>query len=935
MNMLSLQDDWGKRVVPLLLGICLVLSCGVGASWSQDLGVALFYGSDPPWDELKVFDVVVVEPEHKFHPDEYRTNTSELFAYVSLGEVLPSRAYAQHIPEAWIIGENQAWESNIVDQTQSEWATFVLTHIVDPLWQQGYRGFFLDTLDSYQLVQHDQAFQQAQQHGLANVIRAIKQKYPEAKLIFNRGFELVPSLHQEIFALAVESLFQGWNPSLKQFVPVSPQARQWLLEKLESFQQRYNLPVLVIDYLPAERRAEARTVAKKIQDLGFIPWVTTPELDALGVGVIEVIPRKVLVLYDGRQHPDIALSEVHRFLDFPLQHLGLVPQHWDIRQGFPEDSVAGRYAGIVVWLAALDDPVDEAFHQWISGQVFQQVKVVFLESFGFPFRNDLLQLFEIRVGTPSRGLEQIEVRSLDPIIGGEFPPFADRQHFFPFHNRGGTSLVQLAQGKKGFQDTVGLSWWGGYALRPFPIVAMPEGRGNRWLFDPIQFFQRALQLEALPIPDTTTRFGQRLLLAHVDGDGFPSRVEFAHPSSEVEFAGEMLLDDLLRQYSIPTTVSIIEGEISGTGLYPNLSPRLEQAAKHIFGLPHVEIASHSYSHPFAWQTAYIQGVNQPHLPIPGYAFGSGQLRREIDGSVDYINQHLAPPNKSTKVFLWTGDCNPSADALKLVQERGLANMNGGDTTMTAQNPSLTAVAPLGIQKGAYLQVYAPNQNENMYTNLWKGPFYGYQQVIETYQLTERPRRYKPINIYYHTYSASKQASLAALHKVYDWALAQPVNPIFASQYVNIVNDFFHMVVTRSLGGWAIRNMEHTTELRIPQSMGFPDLEMSNGVLGFANHGRERYIHVDPSTTPYLVMTSEPPTRPFLVSTNGRVLKWHRTATGLEVTMKGYRPLTSVIGNVTSCEVVEGQPLITQQLEGTNLMLRFGEGQDHFASIICR
>jgi hypothetical protein len=272
--------------------------------------------------------------------------------------------------------------------------------------------------------------------------------------------------------------------------------------------------------------------------------------------------------------------------------------------------------------------------------------------------------------------------------------------------------------------------------------------------------------------------------------------------------------------------------------------------------------------------------------------------------------------------------------MKLVHDRGLANMNGGDTTITEQNNSLTAVASLGIQKGAYLQVYAPNQNENMYTNLWKGPFYGYQQVIETFQLTERPRRYKPINIYYHTYSASKQASLTALHKVYDWALAQPVNPVFASEYVHLVKDFSRMVVTRSKGGWELVNVEKTTEIRVPQSTGFPDLETSRGVIGYADHGIERYIHVDPSRSPFLVMTSQPPARPFLVSTNGNVLKWNRTQTGVEVMLKGYRPLTSVIGNVTSCEVVKGPPLIEQKLEGSNLMLRFGEGQDHVASIVC-
>ncbi len=920
--------------IHLIVAFGIFVGFGVGNSWSQDFSAAVFYGANPPWDELKAFNMVIVEPEHGFHPEAYRTPTSELFAYVSLGEVLPSQASATHIPEEWIIGKNAAWQSQIIDQTQDGWVEFVITNMVDPLWHQGYRGFFLDTLDSYQLVQQDEAFQHQQQQGLINVIRAIKEKYPEAKLILNRGFELIPDIHHHVFALAVESLFQGWNPFTEQYGPVSQEGYDWLMERLASFQRRYDIPILVIDYLPPERRMEARVVAKKIQALGFIPWVTTSDLNTLGVGAVEVIPRKVLMLYDGRQHPDVVFSDLHRFVDFPLQYLGLVPEHWDIRQGLPDAPLAGRYAGLVVWLPELEAPLDIEFHRWVSQQITQQVKVVFLQTFGFPVRNDLLRLFEMNAGEPSGGIARIQVRRLDPIIGFEFPPVADRQNFFPLHNHGGTSLVQFIQGKSHVQDVVGLSWWGGYALAPFPLVSLPDGEESRWVLDPIQFFQRALQVAPFPIPETTTRFGRRIMLAHVDGDGFPSRVEFAHRFSGVEYAGEMLLDDILRRYLIPTTVSIIEGEISRAGLYPQLSTRLEHAAKKIFSLPHVEIASHSYSHPFAWQTAHARELTQPNLPIPGYVFTSDRLAREIEGSVRYIDQQLASQNKSTKVFLWTGDCNPSAEALGLVYTHGLANMNGGDTTITKQNNSLTAVAPLGIQKGPYLQVYAPNQSENVYTNLWTGPFYGYQQVIETFQLTEWPRRYKPINIYYHTYSLSKQASLTALHKVYDWALAQPVNPLFVSEYVQLVQDFSRMVVTQSRGGWRLLNIETTTEVRVPQSAGYPDFEASRGILGYADHGRERYVHLDPSRSPFLVLTPDQPAQPYLVSTNGNVLNWNRSQGRIGVTLTGHRPLTSVIGNVTSCQVLQGAPLIQQTIKGSHLMLRFAEGQGHVASITC-
>ncbi|MDF2467476.1 MAG: hypothetical protein K0Q43_5711, partial [Ramlibacter sp.] len=43
--------------------------------------VALHYGATPPWDELRAFDVVVVEPDHPgIDPQRYRHPDSRLFA---------------------------------------------------------------------------------------------------------------------------------------------------------------------------------------------------------------------------------------------------------------------------------------------------------------------------------------------------------------------------------------------------------------------------------------------------------------------------------------------------------------------------------------------------------------------------------------------------------------------------------------------------------------------------------------------------------------------------------------------------------------------------------------------------------------------------------------------------------------------------------------
>ena len=85
------------------------------------------------------------------------------------------------------------------------------------------------------------------------------------------------------------------------------------------------------------------------------------------------------------------------------------------------------------------------------------------------------------------------------------------------------------------------------------------------------------------------------------------------------------------------------------------------------------------------------------------------------------------------------------------------------------------IGPSGVNYGPYFQVYAPVQNENIYTNLWTGPFWGFLNVIQTFELTENPRRLKPISIY-HFYSGQKLASLNALKRVYEWAISREGGP---------------------------------------------------------------------------------------------------------------------------------------------------------------
>ena len=183
--------------------------------------IAFFYGKSPPILQLCMYNIVVVDPYSNFNPEDCKP-MGEAIAYVSVGEVAQGVPYEKNIPSAWVIGNNVAWNNNkVIDQTQKDWQTFFINQLIDPLWKKGYRGFFLDTLDSYILAVHDPKLQQLQINSIVSLIKQIKNRYPDAKIILNRGFQLLPGVQSQVDYVVIESLYSAWNQE-KRIYEITP-----------------------------------------------------------------------------------------------------------------------------------------------------------------------------------------------------------------------------------------------------------------------------------------------------------------------------------------------------------------------------------------------------------------------------------------------------------------------------------------------------------------------------------------------------------------------------------------------------------------------------------------------------------------------------------------------------------------------------------------
>lgn len=862
------------------------------------LAVAFYYGAHPPWRELQAFDLVVVDPGHVPDPKLPALAHTRLAAYVALGEVQPSRPYAERIPKAWLRGENKDWGSRLIDQAQAEWPRFFTDTIITPLWSSGYRTFFLDTLDSYQLFAKTPEERARQEAGMVAVIQAVKKSYPEAKLIFNRGFEILPRTHKLVESVVAESLFQGYDASKATYTTVSEADRSWLLGQLMRVRDKFHLPVIAIDYVPSSKRALARETARRIMDLGITPWVTTPDLTTLGVGAIEVMPRKVLVVHSPlKDEYELSTEDSARLIATPLNYLGYEPVFVDSLH-LPQHALAGRYAGVVLWLTKQTQASElQTLTVWLQQQVAEKVPFALIAPPNSLFDGALGKTLGLTQKYLPTTMALVEIIQQDALMGFERPPRPELDEFLSLSISGGRALLTLKQGNDQ-QVAAALMPWGGYVMSSYSVVTLPGNAGNRWVVDPFGFLQQALQLPVMPVPDVTTETGRRMLMVHMDGDGFISRSEL--PGNPI--AGEMVRDRVVNKYPVPMTISVIEAEISPQGLYPGMSKLAEKVAQDIFRAPNVAIASHSYSHPFVWHKANASDANDGYnLRLPGYRF---DLQREIEGSIRYIEDRLAPPGKKVEIFFWTGDCVPGSDALALTRKLGVLNMNGGDTVATRSAPTVTDVAGLGLPRAGGFQVYAPNQNENVYTNNWRGPFYGFERVIETFEFTEKPRRLKPINIYFHTYLTTKHAGMKSLDKVFAYALAQETTPVFVAEYARKVLDFQGLAIARTPAGWRVRGASNLRTLRLPVALGFPDIENSQSIAGYSTGPNDHYLHLG-SDTAELVLRATEPAALRLVSANARVENFSTTPEGLKWQLAGHAPLKFTLANAETCRVRAG------------------------------
>jgi len=627
------------------------------------------------------------------------------------------------------------------------------------------------------------------------------------------------------------------------------------------------------------------------------------------------VSRTVLALYDGNEHEAPANTPIYTSLEVACDHLGILVRYYDMRKGLPGHDAMKSYRGILTWFAdqKMDEP--EEYLEWLKEEsklgryvvVFGQIGAR-QDDEGNPTSEKTVQSLYEFWGVKFPGIwlnnpllvqaSKIDKRVMDferPLVTETISEISLYEQFTPIDKTKIETFLELKC--LAFQQppssVVAVHPYGGYCMAAYMTYSDPETFKRQWYINPFEFLRRALRWQDAPCPDVTTLNGARIFYSHVDGDASISlsRVD------KKRLTAEVLYEEVLRESKLPITISAIEAELTTAGSQVKRNARIQDVFRKIFVLDQVEPASHAYSHPYHWangltamsiegysskpisdaERALIEDTPYENAMILRKPVGEW-VEREIFGSIDFINKNLVPEGKNCRLFQWSGNCRPTPAAMEVIAKHNFLNINGGDPRFDDFWPSYTGLRPAARQVGEHIQVHSSASNENLYTDLWKRNYGGFKNVMLTFERTGSPRRIKPINVYYHFYSAERIASLKALREIYGFCAELDLAPLFTSEYVEIVLDSRKVVFSREgeeKNEWKWSGAGKCRTLRWDGVDAFPDLEKSKGIIGFYKDEKLNalYVHLDGSGEGEVVWSRKLPKRPYLSSASGYVNQW--------------------------------------------------------------
>ncbi len=248
----------------------------------QKKSAIVYYAKNISYEKVQIHDYIIVQPNYtETDVDAFELNREKIYAYVSVGEISKSVKEYDKIKPEWVLVKNQEWDSEVLDIRNPEYQNFLLKSIIEPIIKQGFKNLFFDTLDSYRLASLTQKEYLACENSLVSLIEKIHTQYPDAKLILNRGFEIIDRVYKYTQAVLFESYYFGLGSGVGNYKKVTSNDREWLDTHLDKI-KLLGIDIIAVDYLDEKDISRAQEAIDIIKSKGMIAYVSNRNLNIYG-----------------------------------------------------------------------------------------------------------------------------------------------------------------------------------------------------------------------------------------------------------------------------------------------------------------------------------------------------------------------------------------------------------------------------------------------------------------------------------------------------------------------------------------------------------------------------------------------------------------------------------------------------------------------------
>lgn len=223
-------------------------------------------------DDLARYDLAIIQPDTLTAEElaALKAKGTLVVSYLSIGEAEPEREWYVdgRVDPAWELGTNENWGSRFIDANQTGWQDLMIA-LTGEFTDKGFDGVFLDTVDTVD------AFPQTRP-GMITIIRRLRETYPDALLVQNRGFSVIDDTAKDIDALMFEDLVTTYDFNTGEYLYAD---NSYTAQQMVKLRQDTNLVILALDYVAPDNPAGAYLAIQAAEGYGFIPAVSTIMLD--------------------------------------------------------------------------------------------------------------------------------------------------------------------------------------------------------------------------------------------------------------------------------------------------------------------------------------------------------------------------------------------------------------------------------------------------------------------------------------------------------------------------------------------------------------------------------------------------------------------------------------------------------------------------------